>query len=185
MFIKTILFILLLGIFEVVGAAKVTRVIDGDTFEIETGEKVRLIGINAPEISDIFGVESKEYLMQLIEGKDVDLQDDNLSNKTDRYNRLLKYVILNGEDINNKLIINGYAFAYLKYNFEKSELYKESQISASKNGTGMWNNNSKTSNPVENKIVVHEPKLMSFKNQIILVSIIVLLLVGIISYFKK
>ena len=73
----------------------------------------------------------------------------------------------------------------LKYNFEKSELYKESQISASKNGIGMWNNNSKTSNSLENKIVVHEPKLMSFKNQIILISVIVLLLVGIISYYKK
>lgn len=182
---RIVLFILLVSFFEVLNASKVTRVIDGDTFEIETGEKVRLIGINAPEISDIFGVESKEYLIQLIEGKEVELLDDNLSNKTDRYNRLLKYVILNGEDINNKLIINGYVFAYLKYNFEKSELYKESQILASKNGIGMWNNNSKTSNSLENKIVVHEPKLMSFKNQIILISIIVLLLVGIISYYKK
>jgi micrococcal nuclease len=182
---RIVLFILLISFFEVLNASKVTRVIDGDTFEIETGEKVRLIGINAPEISDIFGVESKEYLIQLIEGKDVDLQDDNLSNKTDRYNRLLKYVILNGEDINNKLIINGFAFAYLKYNFEKSELYKESQISASKNGLGMWNNNTKISNSVQNKIVVSESKLISYKNQIILISILVLLFVGIISYFKK
>jgi len=185
MFKRIILFILLISFFEVLNASKVTRVVDGDTFEIESGEKVRLIGINAPEISDIFGVESKEYLISLIEGKDVELKDDNLSNKTDRYNRLLKYVILNGEDINNKLIINGYAFAYLKYNFEKSELYKESQILASKNGLGMWNNNIKSSNSVLNKIVVNEPKLISYKNQIILISILVLLFIGIISYFKK
>lgn len=182
---RIVLFILLISFFEVLNASKVTRVIDGDTFEIETGEKVRLIGINAPEISDIFGVESKEYLIQLIEGKEVELLDDNLSNKTDRYNRLLKYVILNGEDINNKLIINGYAFAYLKYNFEKSELYKESQISASKNGLGMWSSNSKKSNSVENKVVVHESKSISNKNIIILISILILLFVGIIAYFKK
>ena len=46
--------------------AKVTRIIDGDTFETETGEKVRLIGINAPEISDIYGQEAKEHLASLI-----------------------------------------------------------------------------------------------------------------------
>jgi endonuclease YncB( thermonuclease family) len=48
---------------------KVTRIIDGDTFETETGEKVRLIGINAPEISDIFGQEAKQHLANLIDQK--------------------------------------------------------------------------------------------------------------------
>lgn len=100
---------------------KVTRVIDGDTFETETGEKVRLVGINAPEISDIFGEEAKQHLIDLIEGKTVDLEPDHISNDRDRYSRLLRYVILDNIDINKKMILDGFAFAYLKYHFDKKK----------------------------------------------------------------
>lgn len=170
---------------EIVNASLVTRVIDGDTFEIETGEKVRLIGINAPEISDVFGLESKEYLIKLIEGKNVDLQSDNLSNKTDRYNRLLRYVILNGEDINYKLIMDGYAFAYLKYKFEKSEFYKDAQLIALNKQIGMWNKSASYSGPNESKSIKEKPIYKIEKNVILLLSIVVLLLIGILSYYKK
>ena len=183
---KVIFLILFFSFYNCVNATKVTRVIDGDTFEIETGEKVRLIGINAPEISDIFGVESKDYLIKLVEGKDVALQDDNLSSKTDRYNRLLKYVILNGEDVNNKIILNGFAIAYLKYKFEKSELYKKSQISASKKGLGMWNNNSSIISSEKNKNQSYKKNTdISFKSKILIVAIILLIMIGIISYYRK
>src|SRR5699024_5466472 len=100
---------------------KVTRVIDGDTFEIESGEKVRLIGINAPEMSDFYGLEAKEHLTDLIENKSVYLQPDNISNDRDRYQRLLRYVIIGGIDVNKKMISDGFAFAYLKYKFSKSD----------------------------------------------------------------
>ena len=97
----------------------VTRIIDGDTFETETGEKVRLIGINAPEISDFYGLESKEYLTKLILDKVVDLQTDNISKNKDRYQRLLRFVFIDGYDVNKKMISDGFAFAYLKYKFSK------------------------------------------------------------------
>ncbi len=180
-----ILFFFLISFNEIANASLVIRVIDGDTFEIETGEKVRLIGINAPEISDIFGVESKEYLTKLIEGKDVDLVSDNLSSKTDRYNRLLRYVILNGEDINYKLILDGYAFAYLKYKFEKSEVYKDAQLIALNNEIGMWNKSASYSKPKESESIKEKPIYKIQKNEILLISIIVLLLIGILSYYKK
>jgi len=107
---QTITFILLLTTFVCFGTTtKVTRIIDGDTFETETGEKVRLIGINAPEISDIFGQEAKQYLSDLIENKIVELQSDNISNDRDRYQRLLRYVILDGVDINKKMVSDGFA----------------------------------------------------------------------------
>lgn len=109
---------------------KVTRVIDGDTFETESGEKVRLIGINAPEISDFYGLEAKRYLKNLVENKVVDLQTDNISNDKDRYQRLLRYVIIDGIDVNKKMVSDGYAFAYLKYKFSKSDLYENAQIKA-------------------------------------------------------
>ena len=88
-----------------------TRIIDGDTFETESGEKVRLIGINAPEISDIFGQEAKLHLANLIDGKTIDLQSDNISKNRDRYSRLLRYVFLDNTDINKQMISDGFAFA--------------------------------------------------------------------------
>ena len=48
---------------------KVVRVIDGDTFIIEGGERVRMIGIDAPELKDLYGVESKNQLKALIQNK--------------------------------------------------------------------------------------------------------------------
>jgi len=52
---------------------RVVRMIDGDTFVIEGGERVKMIGINAPELKDIYGVESKNHLKTLIESKYVNL----------------------------------------------------------------------------------------------------------------
>jgi len=178
-----LLFFGLIFIF-IASATKVTRVIDGDTFQIETGERVRLIGINAPEMSDIFGQEAKDYLVQLIEGKDVELRDDKLSNRTDRYNRLLKYVYMNGEDINNKIILNGYAMAYLKYNFEKKDLYKNSQLRASKDGMGLWNNES-SNVATKSKEKYFFNTTLNYKNVLILFGFIILIIIGLNAYFKK
>jgi len=84
---QLLLIILTLLTFACFGTpTKVARIIDGDTFETETGEKVRLIGINAPEITDIFGEEAKIHLAQIIEGQTVDLVADHTSNDRDRYN---------------------------------------------------------------------------------------------------
>ena len=138
---QTITNILLLTTFACYGTTtKVTRVIDGDTFVTETGEKVRIIGINAPEISDIFGQEAKQHLANLIDQKIIDLQPDNISNDRDNYSRLLRYVILDGTDINKQMLLDGFATAYLKYNFSKSEEYRQAQLTASKENVGMWGN---------------------------------------------
>lgn len=164
---------------------KVTRILDGDTFETETGEKVRLIGINAPEISDIFGEEAKAHLSQLIEGQSVVLLPDHISNDRDRYNRLLRYVVLNGIDINKQMITDGFAFAYLKYHFDKSEEYKQAQLTATKNNSGMWGNDSKE------KIVNQQDKkenfweTVSIKEYFIGGLILLLICIGALYYFKK
>ena len=79
---------------------KVTRVIDGDTIELETGQKVRYIGINTPETVDprkpaeCFGRESSEKNKELVEGKIVELEKD--ISETDKYQRLLRYVYVDG-----------------------------------------------------------------------------------------
>jgi micrococcal nuclease len=163
----------------------VTRVIDGDTFETETGEKVRLIGINAPEISDIFGQKAKQHLTDLIDGKIIDLQTDNISNDRDRYSRLLRYVIVDGTDINKQMISDGFAFAYLKYHFEKANDYKEAQLTANEESKGMWGNKNKDEviKQQENKEGASHP--LSSKEYFIISVIVFLLLIGIYYYFKR
>ena len=165
---------------------KVTRIIDGDTFETESGDKVRLVGINAPEIRDIFGEEAKQHLILLIQGKTVDLESDHTSNDRDRYNRLLRYVILNNIDINKQMVLDGYAFAYLKYHFDKEAEYKEAQLIAAQNRAGIWGNSKK------GKIIFEQnsSKENLFNNisseaYTIGVFIILLVIIGCYYYFKK
>jgi len=164
---------------------KVTRVIDGDTFETESGDKVRLIGINAPEISDLYGSEAKQFLSNLVENKTVDLQNDNISKDRDKYQRLLRYVILDGVDINKKMISDGFAFAYLKYKFIKSTEYEQNQLEARQNNKGIWGESK-----METKINEEEIKETSFwqsplpKGFFLGILVSILLFVGLFSYFN-
>ncbi len=74
----------------------VRRVIDGDTFVLYSGEKVRLIGVDTPETKhpqkpiQHFGKEASEFTRRMIEGKAILLEYD--GKRSDRYGRLLAYV---------------------------------------------------------------------------------------------
>src|SRR3989344_4214307 len=98
------------------GLIKVTRVVDGDTIEIEGGEKVRYIGIDTPETVDprkpvqCFGVEASKKNKEMVEGKMVRLEKD-ITDK-DKYNRLLRYIWLDNVSINLELIKQGFAYSY-------------------------------------------------------------------------
>ena len=89
--------------------ALVTGVIDGDTIEIAGGERVRYIGIDAPETDECYGREATEMNRQLVEGKQVIL----ICDVTDRgkYGRLLRYVIADGRFVNAELVRLGCANA--------------------------------------------------------------------------
>jgi micrococcal nuclease len=103
-------------------AATVARVVDGDTFELTDGRKVRLIGVNTPESTtrtEPYGKEASNYTKSKLEGKQIYLQKD--VSETDRYGRLLRIVWLQvpNDDMNEKeirskmfnadLVLNGYA----------------------------------------------------------------------------
>lgn len=165
---------------------KVTRVIDGDTFETESGEKVRLIGINAPEMSDFYGWEAKEYLTNLIENKLVDLQSDNISNDRDRYQRLLRYVIVDGIDVNKKMVSDGFAFAYLKYKFSKSDQYENAQIQAREMNIGIWGNSQSENRQNQgNDDSLEFWETITPKAYFVISIIVLLILYGLYTYFKK
>jgi len=87
--------------------AKVVRVIDGDTIEIEGKVKVRYIGVNTPELHDpkkpieCFGQAATDENKRLVEGKEVYMQRD--VSDTDKYKRLLRYVWVGDVFVNDTL----------------------------------------------------------------------------------
>lgn len=117
--------------------ALVTRVIDGDTIEIEGKIKVRYIGINSPEIDQCFANESYLENKKFVEGKTVTLVKD-VSDK-DKYGRLLRYVYVGDQFINEYLIKNGFAkLMTIKPDIVFSQQFKEDQSNAKNNGIGIW-----------------------------------------------
>jgi len=71
------------------GDAVVARVFDGDTFELTDGKRVRLMGVDAPEVDRCMGEEAKNHLTALIAGKHVRLKHT----LTDDYGRIVSIVI--------------------------------------------------------------------------------------------
>ena len=120
---KLILLLLFIPLVSFGQDVKVIRIIDGDTFEIENGDKVRMIGIDAPELKDNEGLESKNHLKLLIENKYVSLIKDEKNKNKDFFGRLLRYVYLDNSDINLKMIEDGYANVYTRFKFTKSKEY--------------------------------------------------------------
>jgi len=89
----------------------VVRIIDGDTFELASGDIVRLLCIDTPEIGEEESEMGTFYLTSLILNKEVILESD-VQDKDD-YGRLLRYVYVNASwgtvFINRELYQNGYA----------------------------------------------------------------------------
>jgi micrococcal nuclease len=121
----------------------VSRVIDGDTIELEDGRKVRYIGINTPETShpskgvECYGQQSKIKNIELVEKKYVKLEKD--VSETDRYKRLLRYVWLEDELINEKLVEDGFAFASsYPPDVKRQDELKAAEVFAKENNLGLW-----------------------------------------------
>lgn len=96
------------------GFYKVKKVYDGDTILLEDGRKVRLLGVNTPEIEhrnqaeQAGGREAKQWLIEKLENRKVRLETDNES--TDKYGRTLAHVFTDQKDhINLQLIELGLA----------------------------------------------------------------------------
>ncbi len=120
---------------------RVAKVIDGDTIVLENGEKVRYIGINAPEITkkrDCFSSEAKKKNESLVLHKEVLLEKD--VSERDKYNRLLRYVYLtDGTFMNKTLVEEGYAYASsYPPDISRQEELLEAQREAQKNKKGLW-----------------------------------------------
>lgn len=116
----------------------VTRVIDGDTFVLENNERVRLLGIDAPEKGQFLWKEAKDYLTEKVKDKKVVLKPDKV--ERDKYGRLLRYVFIDNEFINLELIERGYAkVLIIEPNTKYALMFLEAERRARENKLGIWN----------------------------------------------
>lgn len=133
------LFSLANSAFAKVEFATISTVKDGDTIKLTNGKTIRYIGINSPEIksNECFGAEAKSINSKLVKGKKVKLVSD--KSDTDKYGRLLRYVYVGNEFINDYLIKNGYATTLtISPDLKHSKTLKQSQEEARKNKRGLW-----------------------------------------------
>ncbi|GAA1803251.1 thermonuclease family protein [Nesterenkonia flava] len=89
--------------------AVVTRVIDGDTLELADGERVRLLGIDSPERGECHFDTASARMSELVLGQSVTLT--RAGEDRDRYDRLLRYVDVDGTDAGLTLIQEGLAIS--------------------------------------------------------------------------
>jgi len=123
----------------VITTAKVTRVIDGDTIVIDTSQKVRYIGMNTPELetNDCFATQAAEINKTLVLGKEVKLEKD--VSETDKYGRLLRYVYINNEMINDDLVKDGSAkIETVPPDVKYKQEFLNSEKYAQENKLGLW-----------------------------------------------
>lgn len=124
----------------------VTKVVDGDTIYVSgIKTRIRLIGVNTPETVssskpiECFGPEASNYLESLLLNKYVGLESDAAAGDLDGYGRPLRYVYYNGENINQKLILEGYGKeASYGSEYKYRTQFVESEKSAIANNKGLW-----------------------------------------------
>ena len=111
------------------------RVIDGDTIRAEAKGKeikIRLVEIDAPEMNQPFGAQSKNFLNRLLYEKDVTL----IAQGEDRYGRILGNLFSNELNVNMLMVKFGFAWVYDKY-AKNASLY-EYQDQAKAENLGLW-----------------------------------------------
>lgn len=94
---------------------RVTRVIDGDTLDVEGGLRIRLVLVDAPELSEPPGAGSKEYLTDLCLGRLAVIDEDDGQVGDDPYGRVLAVVSCDGTHANAAMIYSGHATTYFLY----------------------------------------------------------------------
>lgn len=136
---KAILLLIMLHVSLFAFSAKVIKISDGDTITVLSGKeqtKVRLYGIDAPEKKQDYGQRSKQFLASLIAGQVVEVEPKG----KDRYKRTLSIIHYKGQDINAQMVIDGYAWAYVKY----SRIYVDQEKTARENKRGLWQSSDPT-----------------------------------------
>jgi len=121
-------------------------VTDGDTIVLSTGQRIRYIGINAPEIehegqkAQPFAYEARSFNKDLVMFQEINLKFD--AERYDQYGRTLAYIFLqDGEFVNARLVQEGYAFClYRAPNVFYDKILLQAQRAAMASKAGLWRN---------------------------------------------
>jgi micrococcal nuclease len=121
----------------------VSRVIDGDSIVLDTGEQVRYLGIDAPEMGkqaggpQFYAREAVAFNKQLVLLKKVRLEFD--EERHDAYGRILAYVFVKNIFVNAEMVRRGYARAMIKPpNIKYKDLFVKYQNEAMGKEIGLW-----------------------------------------------
>jgi micrococcal nuclease len=125
---------------------KLERVVDGDTIVTKKSGKIRLIGIDTPEVHSPYTEEQpggKEATAKirgiLANSKIVCLIHDKIGDQTDKYGRSLDYVFTeDGTDINAKMVKTGFARWYSRFPYSRKGEFKVYQDRAKEKEVGLW-----------------------------------------------
>lgn len=100
-------------------SGRVVKVTDGDTITVldasKQQHKIRLNGIDAPELKQAYGQASRKHLAGIVAGKPVTVE----WHKHDKYQRIVGKVLQNGQDVCLEQIKAGMAWHYKKYEKEQ------------------------------------------------------------------
>ncbi|REJ72610.1 MAG: hypothetical protein DWQ29_20645 [Planctomycetota bacterium] len=129
---------------ETAGEYEVARVVDGDTLLLETGHRVRLLGVDTPETkhphrpAEPFGQAAAQFTRRAVEGRIVRLEFDR--HRVDRYGRTLAFVRLGETLLNEELIREGFSRAETGFPFRSDyqRRFQEAESSARQQRLGIW-----------------------------------------------
>jgi micrococcal nuclease len=122
--------------------AVVSHVIDGDTVVLDTGERIRYLLVDTPEITngknDCYGAEARDFNNTLVTGRTVTIVYD--GECQDIYGRLLGYVSVGDLEVNRTLLEDGYAcILHISPNGDDRVVeYQSLEDTAKAEGVGMW-----------------------------------------------
>jgi micrococcal nuclease len=115
----------------------VVRVLDGDTIELENGDRVRLLGIDAPEIGEPFSQEAKLALEEMVLNRLVKMEKDSSWNK-DKYGRFLRYVFLDDRLVNCEIVRLGLAKNIAEEENKYYDCFQKAEQEAKEKKIGIW-----------------------------------------------
>ncbi len=124
--------------------AIVRRVVDGDTFVLETGERVRMLGVDTPETVhpdrpvEAWGPEASQFAKDLLEGHPVRLEYDR--ERFDSYGRVLGYVWRGDQFVNAEILRAGLGRADVRrpLRADRKRLLETAEKEARSARRGLW-----------------------------------------------
>jgi len=169
--------------------SRVIEVIDGDTIDVALGpggavERIRLLGIDTPETFslnkaneygditdtgclDRWGQSATEYVMDVLEGRVVDIVFDQGDPRRDVYGRVLAYVHVGGLDVNLELVRRGYARVYVEADSNRLSEYLPVERQAREARMGLWSCESTTADLKPTPTTMPEPTTMPMPTEVI------------------